>query len=332
MTTVTWTERFARRRQRAALFAELAAHVGPAARSPEQTAPRRCPVCDSDDARPAIASPVYHFHRCQGCTLLYTRRLLKPEVTRRLYGERPIYKTYWERQLADAEAQVGRQVHGELVERLLQRVPRRGTAIDVGCGFGKLVAELRPHFREVIGLEPNRRTAHAAERLHGVKLHAGRLDRLVRAPGTVDLIVMDGVLEHLVDVLPAIGAAHRLLAPGGVLYVALAHGESAGLRLAGGAHPLVATHLVVNLFTAPSLRRLGADAGFVLESAATDGEFAVHLGESRFGIMSEHVISRIAVQTGLAARLGAGARLEAFLRRPRTIPRQGKDEGLLAAV
>jgi SAM-dependent methyltransferase len=326
-----WRDRFARRRQLAALLAELAAHIGPVARMPEHTTARRCPVCDSDetDARPAIDAPVYAFHRCRGCTLLYARRLLRPEVTRKLYGERPIYKTYWERTFAEAEAQQGRQVHGALVDHLLERVATRGTAIDVGCGFGKLVAELRPHFREVIGLELNRRTAQAGERLFGVSIQPGRLERLERPPGSVDLIVMNGVLEHLIDVRSTVTSARRFLAPGGVLYLALSHGESAGLRLAGPSHPTVATHMLVNLFTVPALRRLGADAGFAIESTTTDGEFDVHLGESRFGILSEHFVSRIAVRTGLLARLGAGARLEAILRRPRTAP---PEEVLRAAV
>ena len=268
-------DRLAARRRVAALVAELGGHLGPAAREPSNLAERACPVCGDGAAvepRPRLVGPVYAFHRCRGCTVLFARRVLRHDVLRRLYSERPIYRRYWEEQRVDAEAHRGRDVYRELVDHLARLAPARRTILDVGCGFGKLTQELGRRFDEAIGLELNRRTVQHGRALFGVDLRTERLERLDRPDGSVDAIVLNQVLEHLYDVRPLLAAAHRLLRPGGLLWIGVPHGRSLGIRLLGGAHPTVATHVHVNLFTAPALARLAREAGFsVGECATTDG-------------------------------------------------------------
>jgi SAM-dependent methyltransferase len=277
---------------------------------------------------PSLVGPVYAFHRCRDCSVLFAPRVLRHDVLRKLYAERPIYRGYWEEQRADAEAHKGRVVYGELVRRLAALAPERGTVLDVGCGFGKLTEELSSRFTEAIGLELNRRTAEHGRRLFGVDLRPVRLERLDRAPGSVDAIVLNQVLEHLHDVRSVLEAGHRLLRPGGVLWIGVPHGDSLGLRLLRGAHPTVATHVHVNLFTAPALRRLAGEAGFAVRSLGTTGGVDVSAAEL--------VLSRLPRRPGdllyapaaaidkgvrlaagpLLSKLGVGAHLDALLVKP----------------
>ncbi|MBP3084709.1 class I SAM-dependent methyltransferase [Mycolicibacterium fortuitum] len=93
--------------------------------------------------------------------------------------------------------------------------PRRGTAIDVGCGQGALVAQLGTRFARAHGTdrdaamrsEATRRCAH----LPNVTIDGSQLADL---EGPADLITMVAVLHHL-DVRQALNDVRRLLAPGG---------------------------------------------------------------------------------------------------------------------
>src|SRR5512143_160305 len=77
------------RRAHAELLAAIAAALRDLGRDPALTAPRACPVCatDAPSAEPALRAPVYDFHRCGGCTLLYTPRLVREDVVRERYRD-----------------------------------------------------------------------------------------------------------------------------------------------------------------------------------------------------------------------------------------------------
>lgn len=92
---------------------------------------------------------------------------------------------------------------------------RRGTAMDVGCGQGALVARLAAEFTRVHGtdLDAGMRV-EAARRCAGltnVTIDDHQLDQI---DGPVDLITMVAVLHHL-DAEKSLTEVKRLLSPGG---------------------------------------------------------------------------------------------------------------------
>ncbi|MCV7064583.1 class I SAM-dependent methyltransferase [Mycolicibacterium farcinogenes] len=99
---------------------------------------------------------------------------------------------------------------------ILANLPdRRGTAIDVGCGQGALVAQLGTRFAR----------AHGTDRDAGMRAEAARRcahlpnvtiddSQLADLDGPADLITMVAVLHHL-DVEQALIDVKRLPAPGG---------------------------------------------------------------------------------------------------------------------
>jgi len=103
-------------------------------------------------------------------------------------------------------------------------------ALDLGCGDGRLTAELRA--REVVGVDPSRvalerarRRAPAAELLH-VEVDAP----LPLSDASFDLVLCVHVLEHVRDAQLLLSEARRVLSPGGRLAVATpAHGRLTGL-------------------------------------------------------------------------------------------------------
>ncbi|OLP02744.1 SAM-dependent methyltransferase [Mycolicibacterium porcinum] len=99
---------------------------------------------------------------------------------------------------------------------ILANLPaRRGTAIDIGCGQGALVAQLAAQFTHVRGtdLDPGMR-AEAARRCADLTNVTIDDSQLAQLDGPVDLVTMIAVLHHL-DVEQALTDITRLLAPGG---------------------------------------------------------------------------------------------------------------------
>jgi SAM-dependent methyltransferase len=93
--------------------------------------------------------------------------------------------------------------------RRIDRLAPAGRVLDVGAGDGTLVAALRRRGRDAIGLE-----RHA----DGPHLQAGELADVT---GTWAAVVFWHSLEHLRQPGDALEHAARLLAPGGLLVVAL---------------------------------------------------------------------------------------------------------------
>ncbi len=103
---------------------------------------------------------------------------------------------------------------------LLRNLPeRRDRALDVGCGRGKLLAELAVRFTAAHGTDVDAAMREAARqrcaRLPNVVVDGAQLADL---DGHYDLITMVAVLHHL-DAPDALRQVARLLAPGGRLLV-----------------------------------------------------------------------------------------------------------------
>lgn len=98
--------------------------------------------------------------------------------------------------------------------RRIDRLAPPGPVLDVGAGDGTLVAALRRHGRDAIGLE-----RHAT----GPQL---RDEDIADITGTWSAVVFWHSLEHLRAPGDALAHAARLLAPGGLLVVALPNAAS----------------------------------------------------------------------------------------------------------
>jgi SAM-dependent methyltransferase len=289
--------RFDERRELADLHRRMGRLLGAAARHPANLVERRCPVCAASEPRPepSLRGPVYAFHRCRRCSMIYAPRILAPEVVRRRFAGTPLQRAYRELLRAGADP----AAYAPLVERLAALAPATDAALDVGCGFGALLAALSSRFDQALGLELDTEIAAAARRAYRVEVGSERLEEL-GADGSFALVTMNQILEHIDDPRPMMAAARRLLAPGGVLWISVPQGASLGMALRRGRHPTVATHMHVNLFDAGSLRALVERAGLRVELLTSDDdpdlawpspamlvvEKALRLGLGRTGVLS----------------------------------------------
>jgi ubiquinone/menaquinone biosynthesis C-methylase UbiE len=96
--------------------------------------------------------------------------------------------------------------------------------LDVGCGDAGVIIALGEAGATVVGLETTAaRLSRAAVRVeeHYVEavLVAGLAEALPFSDGAFDLVILDNVLEHVTDRAQTLAEVHRVLAPGGILYM-----------------------------------------------------------------------------------------------------------------
>ena len=91
--------------------------------------------------------------------------------------------------------------------------------LDIGCANGGLLGALGDLGRHALaGVDPSAACV-AATTSRGFEAHQATLDALPAFGRTFDCVVLSHVLEHVLDVGPAIAAALAVLAPGGRLYI-----------------------------------------------------------------------------------------------------------------
>jgi SAM-dependent methyltransferase len=151
-------------------------------------------------------------------------------VTERQYREK-LYRSYsktFGEQKSDAQAPQWAQY--EAIYRTLP-VGRDATIVDLGCGKGEWVRWLASKgFRDVVGVDGAADDlAMAGAHGQGRFLQADALEHLAgMATASADLVHLKDVVEHLTrdELLQMLEEAHRVLRPGGELWVLTFNAQS----------------------------------------------------------------------------------------------------------
>ena len=169
------------------------------------------------------------YNVCKVCGTLVTRadpRAADPTVTRdqgELYS-----KDYW---LRRQPAQHGlpsleQRTRTDLPERcvhwlkllLARRLPP-ARVLEIGCAHGGYVALLRWAGYDASGIEMSPWIVNYARETFGVPVTAGSIESQAFAPGSLDVIVLNDVIEHLPDPAATLGCCARLLKPDGFFII-----------------------------------------------------------------------------------------------------------------
>jgi 2-polyprenyl-3-methyl-5-hydroxy-6-metoxy-1,4-benzoquinol methylase len=134
-----------------------------------------------------------------------------------------------------------------------------GSLLDIGCWTGSFVAAAQERGWRARGVEPSTWAVERA-RERGLDVAVGDLTEPGAANGSLRVVAMCDVIEHLLDVRGAAKTTAGLLEPGGALYLTT---PDAGGRLARtmGSRWWSVLPMHVQYFTRTSISRLLTDAG-----------------------------------------------------------------------
>jgi SAM-dependent methyltransferase len=257
-----------------------------------------CNLCSANDASPVLTGRdllhgvpgEFTLVQCNRCGLMYLNPRPTPEELDIYYPE-------------NYEPHVGTKKHrlGWLhridyrygVEKRYRAIMRYcaqpGRMLDVGCGPGAFLDGMREHGWEVAGIEPGLRPATYAREELGLEIQNTTLEDAHLEPGSLDLVTMWNVLEHLSDPKQGLNCIGEALRPGGLLMFAVPSLESYDLRIfkeywAGYDIP---RHLFV--FPPAPLEKMVKAAGFdILKHRCIYGTYNAFAYSARFA-MNERI-------------------------------------------
>jgi 2-polyprenyl-3-methyl-5-hydroxy-6-metoxy-1,4-benzoquinol methylase len=211
---------------------------------------------DADD--PATGD-AFGIAKCRRCDLAQTVPAPSPAELDRYYprGYHATTKRY-----RGGMDRVLSLVHRSRIRAIERLNGGPGSVLDVGCGPGVLLNEMRARGWQVRGTERSPSAAQQARDVFHLDVRAQEVDELISEGVTFDAVVLWHVAEHLHTPGATIRGIARVLKPGGILLVAVPNFGSPEARVgrAGWFHLDVPRHLVH--FTPATLGAMLADAGF----------------------------------------------------------------------
>jgi SAM-dependent methyltransferase len=168
--------------------------------------------------------------------------------------------TYYADQVSNERLQRGQQVFAQASLAALKRLtplPRLHRTLDVGAGYGYLLASLRArHGIDGVGVEPSEVESEYARSHLGVDMRTTLLSHAGLAPSSYDLVYAFEVLEHTMQPRAFMAELAEYVAPGGFLVIGTDNFESAVVRDLGPAFPKWIPHTHISHFSPRTLTRL----------------------------------------------------------------------------
>lgn len=237
--------------------------------------------CEAPDRFVPRAGPLYKIQRCRQCSMVYLNprpaekdsgrfyehadylpfASLAPNrsLTARLYGLLRRANLRWKRRvIGDFLQSMDAQVENGHLQSAHDRL------LDVGCGTGEFLAEMKAAGWQVEGLERDERAVTWARQHHQIAVTTGGVELLAASTQQYDLITLWHVLEHLYDPGQALATLVRLLRDRGWLLVAVPNIAGVDARVYKSNWVALDAPRHVNHFSLETLTRLGSKHGLTM--------------------------------------------------------------------
>jgi 2-polyprenyl-3-methyl-5-hydroxy-6-metoxy-1,4-benzoquinol methylase len=189
-----------------------------------------CPVCGSATINNVlqvkdytVSHAQFSIVECSNCTLRFTQDV--PDQA----SIAPYYKS--EDYISHTNTQNGviNRLYHFVRQRTIERKRKlicsvtglaKGRMLDVGCGTGSFLVEMKGHGWQAIGLEPDADARAVAKQQYGLDLQEA--DQLYQLPaGQFDAITLWHVMEHVHDLQAYVQQLKNLLSEEGKLFIAV---------------------------------------------------------------------------------------------------------------
>ena len=185
-----------------------------------------CPICQSE-SKPAWQYREYEIFECLGCTLQFVYPIQS--------GSLDYYQNHY---VETAQAIQAGDIHpgfAYLIGQIDQTIqyflkPDQKSVIDIGCGSGYVLSELKKRGFDVLGIDFNPDAIRIAQEHFHLNAQVGRIEDLVALDSKFDFALLVHVLEHVEDPLSLLRNIRQVLAPNGILLVDLPNRDRFAIR------------------------------------------------------------------------------------------------------
>lgn len=240
----------------------------------------RCPCCDGDAASPAFERSGVPYVECDSCCTLYARRRPGEADVVAWYRDSEPARFWRERLLKVSEGARREKIALPRAEWILdgraEYAPEAIRLVDVSTNGGMLLTEL-------LALAPELEivAAGATADLDAAQSPDVTVKRALTgdlpALGPADIVIALDAFDRVSDLRALVGAIHRTLRPGGVLFATLPVASGFEVQTLWDRSPTVQPPDKVNLPTVAGLLRLFAAPEWEPLELSTPGMFDVDL-------------------------------------------------------
>ena len=223
---------------------------------------RCCPVCVGEETKKVfhrdfggmesiVPFSGYDVVQCTRCGAFYADNIGETMPLMHYYEMMSKYETE-----AFSVSQEALAEYAFAIGFLRGHIAPEQSIIDIGCGNGAMLHMLQEQgFRHLTGLEPSEKNCRGITERWGIRAVAGALGEDIPplVDETFDVVLMEGVLEHLIDVQGNVRDALAYLKKDGALYL-----NVPDLAAFPDCHDLYQQFSVehVNFFSLPSMQNL----------------------------------------------------------------------------
>ncbi len=205
---------------------------------------RACPLCGEQVFAPLMRARDYHYGNpgeytqahCTRCTLAFLDPMYDEAELANFYPKN--YYAFTDRFAVGSSPRTFKALVWRwlgLREHVTKdpRFARPGRMLDIGCGSGWFISQMRDHGWQVKGVEPNAAAAEYGSRVKGLDIFAGSLLAAGFPASSFDYVRLNHSLEHMVNPNEILDEIHRILANDGKLMIGVPNRDGLNARVFG---------------------------------------------------------------------------------------------------
>lgn len=101
------------------------------------------------------------------------------------------------------------------------KLPRKSVVFDIGCNMGTMLLPFYKNGHETIGVDYGKDYIEYGRRKTGLKLAIGGVEKLKDSGKKADLVILNHVLEHFLDLENELKAIREVVKPDAFIFIAL---------------------------------------------------------------------------------------------------------------